>query len=501
MSYQLQRFIKDQAKRTIRKYQLLTYRRIRDLKKREKRTGKKNKPPTAKTAIPRWKLDQQFNPFYVRAKSASLSHAIEAAIRAKSYRPRPSLDVRIKKEGGGHRGISVYSVLDAAVGTWLHRRLQTRNSALLSESSFGYRSDKNANDAIRHITDAVAMAPRLFVVEYDFEKFFDSIDHSYLLSLLRKHFHVKADEMEVLRALLSGESAVEVKYKKKAFTQRKTGIPQGNTISLLLANAVCYELDKGLEDLGVTFARYADDIVVISKSYLKACKAADLILRWSAQSRVKINYKKSDGVSLLVEHGAGEIKSKNSVLFLGCEISSQGVRPAEKRISRIKRKMARVVYQHLIQAPKKRTFNKKRIQADVDWDLVTCVNEIRKIIYGRLSEADLTDGLSRKAPQKPVRSHMSGFAMVDKPDQFRELDGWLVGLLERAYSMRASLASKMRVKPLVLTRKSIISGNWYKFKGFSQETRLPSTFRAWLYMRMMYRSRGIRSLPAPLYGY
>jgi RNA-directed DNA polymerase len=500
MSYQLQRFIEEQARRTISKYQLLIYRHNRDLKKREKRTGKKAKKAMG-TAIPRWKLEQQFNPFYVRAKSAPLSRAIEAAIQAGSYQPRPSLDVRAAKDGGGYRTISIYTVPDAAIGTWLQRRLHARNSTLLSESAFGYRSDRNANDAIHLIADAVAEAPRSFVVEYDFEKFFDSIDHTYLLSVLKKHFHVRPDEIGVLRALLTGKSAVGANYKKKIFTSRKTGIPQGNTISLFLANAVCYELDEALEELGVTFARYADDIVVIAKSYSKACNAADLILRWSARSKIRINQKKSDGISLLVANGAGEIKSKNSIIFLGCEISNAGVSVAKKRIDRLKRKIARVVYQHLIQAPKKKTFSKRRILSSVDWDLVTCVNDIRKIIYGRLSESELTDGLSQKNPQKQIRSHMSGFAMVNIPDRFRELDGWLVGLLERAYSMRASLVSKMSVMALPLSRKSIISGDWYQFKEFSQETRLPSTFRAWLYMRMMYRFRGVRASPPPIYGY
>lgn len=499
MSYQLQKFVEAQAKRTIGKYQFQTYRRIRDLRKREKRTGKKKK--AASTLVPRWGLEQQFNPFYVRTKIASLSHAIEAAIKSKSYKPRPSLDVTIAREGGGHRRISIYSVPDAAVGTWLRHRLLTRNSGLLSESAFGYRSDKNANDAIRHIGDAVRATPRLFLVEYDFAKFFDSIDHSYLLKVLNQYFQITADEMTVLCALLSGKSAVEADYKNGAFTQRKCGIPQGNTISLFLANAVCCELDKSLEGLGVTFARYADDIVVVARTYLRACEAADLILRWSAQSKVNINYKKSDGISLLMPQGVGEIKSKNSFAFLGCEISQMGVRPAEKRIQRLKMKISRAVYQHLIQAPRKRTFNRKRIQPDVDWDLVTCVNEVRKIIYGRLRETEVTDGLSGAAPLKPVRSHMSGFAMVEIPDRLRELDGWLVGVLERAYAMRAALVSKLGAKALALTRKSIISGDWYKFKEFGQETRLPSTFRVWLYMRKYYRSYGIRALPAPLYDY
>jgi hypothetical protein len=297
--------------------------------------------------------------------------------------------------------------------------------------------------------------------------------------------------MGVLCSLLAGQSAVEADYKKGMFTQRKAGIPQGNTISLFLANAVFIELDKDLERLGVTFARYADDIVVVARSYSDACEASELIFQWSERSKVDVNHKKSDGISLLTAQDPGEIKSKCSIIFLGCEISNLGVRPAEKRIKRIKLKIARVVHKHLIQAPKRRTFNRERIQPDVDWDLVNCVNAIRRILYGRLSESDLTDGLNRKGAQKLIRSHMSGLAMVDIPDRFRELDGWLVGILERSYAMRASLVCKLGVKPLGLTRKAIIRGDWYKFDKFTGEMRLPSAFRAWLYMRRMYKSLGV----------
>jgi RNA-directed DNA polymerase len=495
----MKKFIVDQAKKTIRKHQRLISRRVRNLRNREKRMGQKGKA-LPRTAIARWELDQQFNPYYVRAKAPSLSHAIEGAITANKYTPRPSLDVRIAKDGGGYRRISIYTVPDAAVGTWLHRSLIARNRSRLSEFAFGYRSDRNLNDAILHIARAVAAEPRLFVVEYDFENFFDSIDHPYLLEVLKKHIRITTEEMGVLRALLAGRSAVETEYKKKFFTQRKIGIPQGNTLSLFLANAVCHELDKALEDLGVTFARFADDIVVVAKSYCDACKAAELILGWSAQSKVKINHKKSDGISLLTVQGKAEIKSKQSIIFLGCEISNSGVQPSERRIKRIKMKIASVVNQHLIQAPNKGTFNKERIQPGVDWDLADCINEIRRIIYGRLSEADLTDGLSRNDAREPIRSHMSGLAMVDLPDRFRELDGWLVGVLERAYAMRASLVSKLGVKPLALTRKAITSADWYQFNKVARETRLPSAFRAWLYMRRMRRSLGVRALPATTYG-
>jgi hypothetical protein len=202
MSDQLKRAIEKQTTRTIHKYHALGYRSIRDLLRREKRTGKHSQKSLH--TPPRWKIEQQFDPFYVKGNLGALAHAIEKAIKAKSYVPRPCLNAEIAKDGGGKRRISIYCIPDAAVGTWLRDRLQERNRHLLSKSAFAYRADKNANDAIRLIADAVRPSPRLFVVEYDFEKFFDSIGHPYLLKVLAQHFQVRSEEMAVLRALLAG---------------------------------------------------------------------------------------------------------------------------------------------------------------------------------------------------------------------------------------------------------------------------------------------------------
>lgn len=499
MIYSIEKVVREKATRSIRRHELLQYQVRRDQKRRAKRAGKKLKP--SRSGVPRWTLDQQFNPFYVRKKAASISHAIESAIQSKTYAPRPALDLSIKKKGGGRRKVTVYTVPDSAVGSWLRDRLQLRNSGLLSEYAFAYRTDKNINDALKLVADRVAGSPRVFVVEFDFAKFFDSIDHSYLFATLKRNFQIRTDELAVLRALLTGKSAGELDYKGKHFTKRKAGIPQGNTISLFLANAVCFELDKALERTGATFARYADDIVVLTSSYYKACKAADVILRWSAKSKVPINLGKSDGISLLTSQGAAEIKSKNNITFLGCEISQSGIRPALSSLARLKKKVARVIYQHLVQSPKKRTFSKTRIQPDADWDLVTCINEIRRLLYGRLTEDDLSNGLKGDAPLRPIRSHMTGFAMVDNPERFRDLDGWVVGVLERACAQRAALVAKLGVKPLKLSRKRLIAGGWYKHQEIAQTTKLPSSFRIWLYIRKYYRSRGIRALPAPRYDY
>jgi len=503
MSMEFRDFINKQAERSIQTHQRRVYQRVLCRKRREKRTGLTVTVPTA-TALPRWTLNPQFNPYYVRGKSSSLSHAIEKAIKAHSYTRRPALRMRIPKRGGGRRSVSIYTVPDAAVGAWLFKRLQSRNDAIFSKFAFGYRLDRDRNDAIRQIAHAVAATPRLYLVEYDFKNFFDSVDHSYLLDVLRRNFKVEHEELAVIRAFLSGGSAYAAEYEKGLFTPREVGIPQGSAISLFLANVAFHELDKDLERLDVTYARYGDDIVVLAQSYTQAHMAANLVLEWSAKSKVKVNHEKSGGISLLMPNGVGEIKTKNSIIFLGAEISSAGICPPEKRIRRMKDQIALVVYRNLIQPLKKGTFDVQRIQPDVDWDLVTCINEIRRMIYGRLSEADLTQGLQSKSPRKAIRrSRMNGFEMVDMPERFKEFDGWLVGVMERAYAKRAALVSKLGAKPLQLKRKSITSGEWYKYKSdrFSHETHLPSSFRAWLYMRMIARSRPHRGLAATPWDY
>lgn len=501
MSTEIRKFIDQRAEGAIQTHQHRIYQHILRRKRWEKQTGLTVASPI-RTALPRWTLDPQFNPFYVRSKSASIAHAIEKSIKAKSYQPRPALRVPVPKLSGGRRVVSIYAVPDAAVGMWLFKQLQARNDAVFSKFAFGFGLDRDRNDAVRHIARAVAATPRLHVAEYDLKNFFDSIDQAYLLEVLNRNFDVEDEELAVIRAFLSSGSAYASAYKKGLFTPRERGIPQGSAISLFLANVALHELDKSLERLDVVFARYGDDIVVLAQSYAQAHMAANLVLKWSAKSRVKVNHEKSGGISLLMPDGVGEIKTKSSIIFLGSEISGSGICPPEKRIRRMRDQIALVVYRHLIQALKKGTFNVQRFQPDVDWDLVTCINAIRRMIYGRVSEADLTQGFDSKCPAKAMGpSSMNGFEMVDMPERFKELDGWLVGLLERAYAMRSSLVTKLGAKPLQLKRKSIRSGEWYKCERLFNETRVPSSFRAWRYMRMLARSRPHRGLAATPWDY
>ena len=75
-------------------------------------------------------------------------------------------------------------------------QLMSKNMPLFSSHSYAYRPDLGVYDAIRYINSEWRGNHRLFVAEYDFAHYFDSISHSYLFNLF-KQLSVYATPLEV----------------------------------------------------------------------------------------------------------------------------------------------------------------------------------------------------------------------------------------------------------------------------------------------------------------
>lgn len=200
-----------------------------------------------------WALDPLFNPFHVRRNSAAIAKSIARKIAAGIYTPHDPHLKKIPKPGGAERELTVYQIPDAAVSTYFYSRLLTKNRHRFSSFSYAYRNDRNVHFAIQDIAVDLAQNSRTFIAEFDFSDFFGSIDHSFLFSQLHENgFLVSQEEDHIIKAFLRG---------------RNRGIPQGTSLSLFLANLVCWKLDKSLEKAGLKFARYADDTVIWSPTY------------------------------------------------------------------------------------------------------------------------------------------------------------------------------------------------------------------------------------------
>lgn len=87
----------------------------------------------------------------------------------------------------------------------------------------------------------------------DLAKFFDTVNHDRLISVLERHCRDKMLIRLIRRYLRTGILADGL------VTPRDEGTPQGSPLSPILSMIVLDELDKYLEKRGLKFCRYADD--------------------------------------------------------------------------------------------------------------------------------------------------------------------------------------------------------------------------------------------------
>ena len=103
---------------------------------------------------------------------------------------------------------------------------------------------------------------KVWAVDVDLEKFFDTVNHSRLIRKLSTRIRDPRVISLIHRMLKSGIDT------GNGVVDSTVGLMQGGPLSPLLANIYLDELDKELEKRGHSFARYADDLIVLCSSPL-----------------------------------------------------------------------------------------------------------------------------------------------------------------------------------------------------------------------------------------
>ena len=380
-----------------------------------------------------WQEDRKFNPFYVKRKSKSIACSIAKKISEQTYEPYPPHTKKIPKPGGGLRSIAVYQIPDAAVSRIFYNRLLAKNKHRFSSFSYAYRNDRNVHFAIQDIWLDISRDARSFIAEFDFSDFFGSISHDYLMAQYDENgFFISDEERHVINSFLKG---------------RTRGIPQGTSISLFLANLVCWRLDLGLEREGLKFARYADDTVIWSPDYQRICKAFTIINEFSSLAGIPINAKKSDGINLLTKEDLPtELKSTKTKLdFLGYSISVTAVSIKDASLKKIKKQISYLLYRNLIQPLRGSELKGLIIPAnDKDAALLTAIMQIRRYLYGGLTGQQLRNYLSGRTKRIYFKGILSFYPLVNDEEQLKALDGWLVSVICRSLKLRLKLLKKWK---------------------------------------------------------
>ena len=113
-----------------------------------------------------------------------------------------------------------------------------------------------------------------WVVDADIKAFFDTVDHSKLISAVNEEISDGSVLQLISRILKAGVIHPEV----DDIEPTQLGTPQGGPISPLLANIYLHHFDVRMAEAGYGLVRYADDFVIFARSEAQA-EAALIVAR------------------------------------------------------------------------------------------------------------------------------------------------------------------------------------------------------------------------------
>jgi len=189
--------------------------------------------------------------------------------------PKPGTDSK--------RELGIPTIRDRATQMLAKLVLEPEWEARFEPNSYGFRPGRSCHDAINAIFKQISQSAQKWVLDADFAKCFDNINHDKLLKKCRQFPKLQRQIKAWLKAGV---------LDKETFSETNTGTPQGGVISPLLANIALNGMEELVEDfwkknlrgkpksryyqIAPKLVRYADDFVIIhpQKEVIEALKTA-----------------------------------------------------------------------------------------------------------------------------------------------------------------------------------------------------------------------------------
>jgi group II intron reverse transcriptase/maturase len=225
--------------------------------------------------------------------------------------------------------LGIPTVVDRVIQQAVAQVLSREYEPHFSDHSYGFRPNRDCHKAIGRALEYLNEGCE-WVVDLDIEKYFDTVNHDKLISILRE----RVNEARVLHLIRSFLRAGVMENGLVSPTEE--GVPQGGPLSPVLSNIYLDKLDKELECRGLSFVRYADDCDIFVRSEKAADRVMTSVSSWLERKlRLKVSASKTKVVR----------PTKSTFLGFNFWKSTEGwkPRPAKDRKARLCEKVKTVL--------------------------------------------------------------------------------------------------------------------------------------------------------------
>jgi group II intron reverse transcriptase/maturase len=193
------------------------------------------------------------------------AEALIKQVREGKYRAKLIRRQYIPKPGTNkQRPLGIPATSDKLLQKVVTRILEAIYEEDFLPSSYGYRPNRGPQGAVRDLDRELQLGPYSFIVEADIRSYFDTIQHSLLLDMLKQRINDKPFLRLIEKWLKAGILETDGKI-----IDPETGVPQGGIVSPIASNVYLhYALDLWFEETvkkhcrGKAFqCRFADDFV------------------------------------------------------------------------------------------------------------------------------------------------------------------------------------------------------------------------------------------------